>query len=118
MLTLFGAPQGSLSLTFGGVLSAMTPFSEPPFISKNPSDGKMIQKSLYLYFSGEFLRCSEVVLGVFSQKKQCFWFFCGESSSLFQVFLSIFSVFLFSWALFLLSRLVGRRVLPSRGINL
>lgn len=51
MLTLFGAPQGSLSLTFGGVLSAMTPFSEPPFISKNPSDGKMIQKvSLSLFF--------------------------------------------------------------------
>lgn len=64
----------------------------------------MIQKSLYLYFSGEFLRCSEVVLGVFSQKKQCFWFFCGESASLFGVFLSLFHVFFFVVGFFFCSQ--------------
>jgi hypothetical protein len=50
----------------------------------------MIQKSRLSYiFPASFSGVQKLFLGVFSQKKQCFWFFCGESASLFGVFLSL-----------------------------
>lgn len=97
MLTLFGAPQGSLSLTFGGVLSAMTPFSEPPFISKNPSDGKNDSKvSLSLFFrrvSPVFRSCFRCVFAEEAMLLVLLWWIFFAFSGL-PLYIFCFSFFL------------------------